>query len=107
MGVVALLGAALVFGCGKYNENTPIPETKEVATASIQKVKLDVQGMVCTGCEIGVETALKKLAGVTGADADFASKSAEVEFDPQQVTVDKLVEAVNKTGFTAKAPQLN
>ncbi len=103
IGLVFFLGAVLLFCCGKNNSN----ETPKATTVNIQKVKLDVQGMTCTGCEYGVETALKKIAGVTKAEADFVSGSAEVEFDPQQVTVDKLVEAVNKTGFTAKAPQLN
>lgn len=44
---------------------------------------------------------------VTKAEASFASKSAEVEFDPELATVAQLVEAVNKTGFKAQAPKPN
>lgn len=103
LGLVFLLGAALLFCCGKNHSD----ETPKATTVNIQKVKLDVQGMTCTGCEYGVETALKKIAGVTKAEADFASKSAEVEFDPKVANVDQLVEAVNQSGYQAQGPKLN
>ena len=104
--LVGLLGSALIFGCGK-GERKNLPESKEMAAANIQKVKLDIEGMTCTGCEYSVETALTKIAGVTNAEADYEGKSAEVEFDPGVATVAQLVEAVNKTGFTAKASEIN
>ena len=57
--------------------------------------------------EFGVETALKKVAGVKQAEASFDEKSAEVEFDSSVANVDQLVEAVNKVGFKAKTTNLN
>ncbi len=104
--LVGLLGGALIFGCGK-DDGKDLPESKEMAAANIQKVKLDIEGMTCTGCEYSVETALTKIAGVTNAEADYEGKSAEVAFDPEVAAVAQLVEAVNKTGFKAKAEELN
>ena len=63
--------------------------------------------MTCSGCEFGVETALKKVDGVKQAEASFDKKSAEVEFDPSVAKVDQLVEAVNQAGFKAKTTNLN
>ncbi len=108
VGIVAVLAATLFLSCGKYNEKGQANDSKEVATAmNVAKVTLDVQGMTCSGCEYSVKSALKEIAGVTKAEASFANKSAEVEFDPEVATVAQLVEAVNKTGFKAQAPKSN
>lgn len=104
--LVGLLGGAFIFGCGKRDGNN-LPESKEMAAANIRKVKLDIEGMTCTGCEYSVETALTKIAGVTNAEANYEGKSVEVAFDPEVAAVAQLVEAVNKTGFKAKAEELN
>lgn len=103
---VGLLGGALIFGCGKGDRKNQ-PESQKMAAANVRMVKLDIEGMTCTGCEYGVKTALEKIDGVTKAEADFEAKSAEVEFDPEVATVAQMVEAVNQTGFTAKAPETN
>ena len=104
--LVSFLGAALIFGCGKTNDQN-LPESKEAVVANAKMVKLDIEGMTCTGCEYGVKTALEKIEGVTKAKADFEAKSAEVEFDPEVATVAQMVEAVKQTGFTAKTPEMN
>jgi copper chaperone CopZ len=107
LGLVVLLGAALIFCCGKSNERAQTEKKAEAVAADVQKVKLGVEGMTCSGCAFGVETALKNVAGVKQAEVRFDEKSAEVEFDPTIAKVDQLVEAVSKAGFKAKAANLN
>ena len=48
-----------------------------------------------------VKRALEGLKGVHRAEVSFPAKEARVSFDPQLVTVDQLVEAVNRAGFRA------
>ena len=55
-----------------------------------------------SGCEYNVESALKKIDGVTKVKAAFAQHSAAVEFDPEAATVVQLVQAVNGLGYTAE-----
>ena len=107
IGMVVILGTALLFCCGKTNEKAQTEKSEELALVSVQKVKLDVQGMTCSGCVFGVETALSKVDGVRNTEVDLAKKSAEIEFDPEVAKVEQLVEAVNKAGFKAKVTQLN
>ncbi len=107
LGLVVLLGTALIFGCAKTNEKTQTEKPGETVAINVQKVKLDIEGMTCSGCAFGVETALKKVAGVKQVEASFDEKSAEVEFDPTIAKVDQLVEAVSKAGFKAKAGNMN
>ncbi|MFQ5640386.1 MAG: heavy-metal-associated domain-containing protein [bacterium] len=105
--VVALLGAALLFCCRQTNEKAQTEKPEEFASVNVQKVKLDVQGMTCSGCVVGVESALSKVDGVKKAEVDLGAKLAEVQFDPEVAQVEQLVDAVNKAGFKAKVAQLN
>lgn len=38
---------------------------------------------------------------MTRADVSFRAKEAVIAFDPTQVTIEKMVEAVNRLGFRA------
>ena len=48
-----------------------------------------------------MKRALEGLKGVSRAEVSFRKKEAQVEFDPEVVTVDQLIEAVNRAGFRA------
>ena len=48
-----------------------------------------------------VKRALEGLPGVSRADVSFAKKEAVVTFDPAQVTVEEMIEAVRRAGFSA------
>lgn len=48
-----------------------------------------------------VKRALEGLGGVQRADVSFRDKEARVTFDPAQVSVNQLIEAVNRSGFRA------
>ena len=63
----------------------------------LRTVALDVTNMDCAVCPITVRKALEKVPGVTSAKVDFASKRAEVVFDPKMVSVDALTNATATT----------
>ena len=50
---------------------------------------------------MGVKKALEGLKGVNRADVNLKAKEAVVTFDPAQVTVEKMIEAVDRLGFRA------
>ena len=60
-----------------------------------------------------VKRALEGLPGVRRADVSFPKKEAVVTFDPEQVRVEQMIEAVGRVGFhaslkpagTERAPQ--
>jgi Cu+-exporting ATPase len=65
-----------------------------------------VIGMTCANCAANLERALgKKVPGVTQARVSFASETADVEFDPDQVSYGDLAAAAQKAGFTLVVPQ--
>ena len=75
------------------------------AVAKTRTVMLRVKGMTCGGCVTSVETALKSTEGVEDAQVSLKRGTAKVRYDDQKVTVDKLREVVNNTGFTCEMPQ--
>ncbi|WP_099827515.1 heavy-metal-associated domain-containing protein [Oceaniglobus indicus] len=56
----------------------------------------------CPSCVPKIEGALRALAGVEKAEVKFASGRIEVEHDPAQTSVDALVQAIARTGYTAR-----
>jgi copper chaperone CopZ len=48
-----------------------------------------------------VKRALEGLKGVQRADVSFRDKEARVTFEPNEVRVDQLIDAVNRSGFSA------
>jgi mercuric ion binding protein len=48
-----------------------------------------------------VKRALEGLSGVSRADVSFQKKEAVVTFDPVQVRVDQMIQAVRRAGFRA------
>jgi mercuric ion binding protein len=73
-------------------------------TAVHAAVSLHVEGMTCPSCKVAVRTALSKLAGVKDARVDVDRKSATVEYDPNRVTPQQMIDAVNRLGYQASLP---
>jgi len=66
-----------------------------------QRVVLDVPGMYCSLCPVTVKKALERVPGVIEAKADFATKSAQVKYDPDKVAPEGLAKAVTAAGYQA------
>src|SRR5688572_28744046 len=64
-----------------------------------KKVVLSVSGMTCASCEHHIESEVVKLSGVSSVKASYADKSTIVTFDPQKVDEEKIIAAINKTGY--------
>jgi mercuric ion binding protein len=62
---------------------------------------LDVPSMFCSLCPVSIRKALERVPGVFEANADLATKSAAVKYDPDKVRPDELADVVTKAGFPA------
>jgi P-type Cu+ transporter len=68
----------------------------------MNKTTLIISGMHCTSCAGVIEKELKKVEGVTGANVSFANQKAVVEHLDAVSNPVKLVDAVKKTGYSAR-----
>lgn len=66
------------------------------------EVDLDIGGMTCTSCAMSIEKKLNKLPGVI-ATVNYATEKAHVVL-PQGVSIDRAIETVAETGYTASLP---
>lgn len=64
---------------------------------------LKVNGMTCGNCVKHVTKAASKVPGVSEPSVDLASGKVELDFDPQQASLDTIVQAITKAGYPAQA----
>jgi len=67
--------------------------------ATAQSVTLDVGNMTCAVCPITVKKSLQGVAGVSDVRINFATKTAQVTFDPDQAKPADLTAATTDAGY--------
>uniref|UniRef100_UPI003877CAF7 heavy metal translocating P-type ATPase n=1 Tax=Xanthomonas bonasiae TaxID=2810351 RepID=UPI003877CAF7 len=73
--------------------------------ANTATVSLPVQGMSCASCAVGLEQALKQLPGVD-AQANYAAARVRLDYDPQQVDAQALLQRIGQAGYTVPTQML-
>jgi len=68
----------------------------------MENTVIKVGGMSCQGCVKNITGVLSGMAGVSAADVSLEVGEARVAFDPQTVTREALVNAVEDAGFDAE-----
>ena len=67
----------------------------------MQKIELKIEGMDCSHCVARVQKALAEVSGVSLVEVVLEPGSASVT--GEGVSLDDLVEAVDRAGYTASA----
>ena len=62
-------------------------------------VQIEVVGMHCDWCVSIVNNALTRLDGVSAASSDFDKGIADITFDPDEIDVKVLKQAIEDAGF--------
>ncbi|MEM9567493.1 MAG: heavy metal translocating P-type ATPase [Cyanobacteria bacterium P01_E01_bin.34] len=83
----------------------PLPSSDELASPSqiprSEAAQFQIGGMSCAGCAASVSQTLRQIPGVSLADVNLAAEQARVVFDPDRVSVEDLIKAVDNSGFSA------
>ncbi|MDV2582964.1 heavy metal translocating P-type ATPase [Alkalibacillus haloalkaliphilus] len=64
----------------------------------MKETKLNVEGMTCAACSTRIEKVLNKMDGVE-ANVNLSMERADVKYDEDQVSVDDVVEKIDKLGY--------
>ena len=64
-------------------------------------VTIPIGEMTCAACAQRVEKAIKKLDGVASVTVNFATEKASVTYDPHQLRLSAIREAIEKSGYQA------
>ncbi|MCM3726597.1 copper chaperone [Neobacillus bataviensis] len=68
----------------------------------MEKVTLNVQGMSCGHCVKAVEGSVGALNGVSSVKVDLKAAKVDVEFNTQEVSLDKIKETIDDQGYDVK-----
>ncbi len=76
--------------------------TKELVATNntdIQTVKLNIEGMVCSGCEENISHSVNKIDGVTNVSTSYEEGASIIEFDTTKTNVDEIKKAIESKGY--------
>jgi P-type Cu+ transporter len=73
--------------------------TLQVGKTSRVELALRGSGVTCPTCVTNIETVLDSIPGVDKVEANFGAERVSVDFDPAQVEVRDLAEAVASAGY--------
>lgn len=73
-----------------------------MSAATVTHTLLRAEGFSCPSCVRKIEKQVSRLPGVEAVTVHFATARIEVDHDVERASVDDVVAAVAKAGFTAK-----
>lgn len=77
-------------------------QIKDDRLGAMKTVNLRLKGMSCAGCANKIERIIKGIAGVSECNVNFAMETSTVKYNPQIANVEKIQQAVAKSGFSAE-----
>lgn len=66
----------------------------------MQDTTLIAPDISCEHCQHAIESAVSKLTGVESVKVDIPTKTVNLKYDPQQVTLAKIEEILDDIGYT-------
>ena len=66
-----------------------------------QRTILNISGMHCASCSAIIENALKKEKGVFSINVNIASEKAYLDYNPDEINIDRIQEVIEKLGYKA------
>ena len=73
-------------------------EVAEEAPAA-QRITIPISGMTCAACAAAVERAVGRLPGVREVSVNLAAEQAQVVYDPAEVRLSAVKDAIVKAGY--------
>ncbi len=68
----------------------------------MEKITLNVQGMSCGHCVKAIEGSVGELNGVNAVKVNLEAATVDIEFNPQEVSLDKIKETIDDQGYEVK-----
>jgi hypothetical protein len=86
------------------NHTLGVKAPRNVPLAKLQKVEIEVEGLDCDACSLGLYWLLAPLEGVELVKADFRAGLAIAWIDPAKTSRSKLVEVLKSREVDVKSP---
>ena len=101
-----LLLFMLLMGCA---ENSNKSKQTDVNQADNVSVEISIEGMSCMSCVANVRKTLSDLDGINEVKVSLENKSATLQYNPNNISLDIIKQTIDKIGYKAgtvkKLPQ--
>ena len=67
----------------------------------MEKINLDISGMHCGACAMGIEMLVSNMDGVKSISVDYNSKKGVLEFDAGKISKDQIFKSMEEIGYKA------
>lgn len=108
LAIVTVLAALLL--SFPYYSKSLFPESNNeeaLPQGNLLEAQLIIEGMTCAGCEQTVTYSLLKEEGVIGASADYEKGTANVKFNPDLITVEKIEKTIeSEVGYSVTKSEI-
>lgn len=74
-------------------------EIVSVDRSNTQIIKLNIEGMVCTGCEETINHSVNKIDGVVKVNTSHKERTSVIEFDPTKTNSIEIKEVILSKGY--------
>lgn len=65
-------------------------------------LKVQIPGMDCAACAVSIQKKLRQQVGIENAEVNYDTKTAVVQYDSTKLSPEKIVAAIDETGFKAE-----
>jgi copper ion binding protein len=95
-----LLMFMILSGCA---ENSNKSKQTDVNQADNVSVEVSIEGMSCMACVAKVKKTLSDLSGINEVKVSLENKSATIQYNPDNISLDKIKQSINEIGYKAGA----
>ncbi|WP_122090837.1 heavy metal translocating P-type ATPase [Halalkalicoccus subterraneus] len=67
---------------------------------SQRRSQIDIRGMSCANCSQTIADAVTSLDGVSDANINYATDEGSVEYDPDEISLARIFDAIEEAGYT-------
>ncbi len=100
-----LMTAYAIISCAQHQDKVDRTITGQAKIATPQKIKISVDGMVCSACQSTVKKTIKSLIGVKDVEVSLENKNAFITYNPNLVKPEQIQKAVKDKGYIAGKPE--
>ena len=82
-----------------FEASLSMAQSPSATKNELETVLMNVKGMTCNSCVQSIEKNVSQLDGVQAVTVSLAANTAKICFSPDKVTIEKLREVIEDTGF--------
>jgi copper chaperone CopZ len=100
--IVAFLG--LSYGTFQFGSKSALAASEIVSPVG-ESVIIPMEGLSCSACVARVKKTLKSIKGVSEVKVSLEKHEAEILYDPEKTSPEKLAKAIDALGYRSGMPK--